>query len=135
MYKADWNTFYRTPAMHALMTSKGDGAKRIWGTEVGYPTGTNPRAVSTSKQSDVRHRRGQAVDELELPRSALPVLDPRLQHQPVVLDGNMGLLYGSGARNPPTRRSKKLLRPLACRKRPGSGSQLVEAPGLVAGPS
>ena len=43
MYKADWNTFYRTPAVHALMVKHGDGAKRIWGTEAGYPTGSNPR--------------------------------------------------------------------------------------------
>jgi hypothetical protein len=43
MYKADWNTFYRTPDFHAVMTKNGDDAKQVWGTEVGFPTGTNAR--------------------------------------------------------------------------------------------
>ena len=52
MYKADWNTFYRTPDFHAIMTSHGDGAKAVWGTEMGYPTGTSSRAVNDQRQAD-----------------------------------------------------------------------------------
>ena len=52
MFKADWNTFYRTPDFHAVMTKQGDGAKVVWGTEIGYPTGTSSRAVSQTRQGD-----------------------------------------------------------------------------------
>jgi aryl-phospho-beta-D-glucosidase BglC (GH1 family) len=52
MFKADWNTFYRTPDFHAIMTKHGDGAKAVWGTEMGYPTGTSSRAVNEQRQAD-----------------------------------------------------------------------------------
>ena len=51
MHAAEWNTFYRTPDVHALMTRNGDGAKRVWGTEVGFPTGTGSKAVSEATQA------------------------------------------------------------------------------------
>jgi polysaccharide biosynthesis protein PslG len=51
MYPADWNTFYRTPDVHALVAHYGDGAKQIWGTEVGFPTGTAAKAVSQQMQA------------------------------------------------------------------------------------
>jgi hypothetical protein len=52
MYAAAWNTFYRTPDVHALMARNGDGAKQIWGTEIGFPTGTGSQAVSAAAQAD-----------------------------------------------------------------------------------
>jgi hypothetical protein len=52
MYKAEWNTFYRTPDFHGIMKYFGDGAKAVWGTELGYPTGTSSRAVSEQRQAD-----------------------------------------------------------------------------------
>jgi polysaccharide biosynthesis protein PslG len=51
MFKASWNTFYRTPDFHTVMTFFGDGAKKVWGTEVGYPTGTSSQAVSDQRQA------------------------------------------------------------------------------------
>src|SRR5258706_5457825 len=51
MYPAEWNTFFRTPDVHALMARNGDGDKRVWGTEVGFPTGTNSKAVSEAAQA------------------------------------------------------------------------------------
>jgi hypothetical protein len=51
MFKASWNTFYRTPDFHAIMAMFGDGAKKVWGTEVGYPTGTSSQAVSDQRQA------------------------------------------------------------------------------------
>lgn len=38
-------------AVHNLMTAYGDGAKQIWLTEVGAPTGTSPWAVSEEEQA------------------------------------------------------------------------------------
>ena len=40
MYAASWNAFYTTPNLYALMQERGDSAKKIWATEVGFPTGT-----------------------------------------------------------------------------------------------
>jgi hypothetical protein len=36
MFRAEWNAFYTTPKLHRIMTSHGDGNKKIWGTEFGY---------------------------------------------------------------------------------------------------
>jgi hypothetical protein len=51
MYPAAWNTFYRTPDVYALMARNSDGAKRVWGTEVGFPTGSGSKAVSEATQA------------------------------------------------------------------------------------
>ncbi|MDQ1466398.1 MAG: polysaccharide biosynthesis protein PslG [Actinomycetota bacterium] len=51
MYPAQWNTFYMATQTHAIMTARGDGAKPIWGTEIGWATGTGQKAVSESQQA------------------------------------------------------------------------------------
>ncbi len=43
--------FRDLPALHALMTQRGDGAKKVWITEYGAPTGTGPSAVSEQDQA------------------------------------------------------------------------------------
>jgi hypothetical protein len=48
--KASWNAFQQSRAIHDLMRSKGDGAKKIWATEIGFPTGRSDRAVSEKVQ-------------------------------------------------------------------------------------
>ena len=50
-YPASWNTFYMTPQTHAIMALHGDGAKPIWGTEIGWGTGTGAKAVSEAQQA------------------------------------------------------------------------------------
>ncbi|HEX4490896.1 MAG TPA: cellulase family glycosylhydrolase [Acidimicrobiia bacterium] len=52
MKKASWNVFYNTPTVHKLMADVGDGNKKIWGTEIGYPTGTSSKAVSEQTQAN-----------------------------------------------------------------------------------
>ncbi len=44
------NAFLQTARLHDLMIEHGDGAKRIWGTEVGAPT-RGPRSVSEKDQA------------------------------------------------------------------------------------
>jgi hypothetical protein len=44
------NAFLQTAKLHDLMVSFGDGAKKIWGTEVGAPT-RGPRSVSETNQA------------------------------------------------------------------------------------
>ncbi len=46
------NTFFTLPDTYQVMVDRGDGAKRIWGTEFGAPTGTSKRAVSGEEQAD-----------------------------------------------------------------------------------
>ncbi|MBX7450652.1 glycoside hydrolase family 5 protein [Mycolicibacterium sp. 3033] len=43
--------FHDLPAMHDVMVQRGDGAKKIWITEYGAPTGTGPNAVSEREQA------------------------------------------------------------------------------------
>ncbi len=52
MYPGSWNAFYTASEMHALMQQRGDGAKKIWATEVGFPTGTaSGRSVDEATQA------------------------------------------------------------------------------------
>lgn len=50
---ASWNTFQRLPLVHDVMSNNGDGAKKLWLTEYGAPTGTGTGAVSEAKQADL----------------------------------------------------------------------------------
>lgn len=47
----DWNTFNRLPDIHDVMVQAGDGAKPLWLTEYGAPTGASDRAVSSRRQA------------------------------------------------------------------------------------
>ena len=38
---ASWNAFTQTKYLHDMMVQNGDGAKKIWGTEAGAPTGAD----------------------------------------------------------------------------------------------
>ena len=38
--------------MYDIMNSNGDGGKKIWATEFGFPTGTNARSISESLQAE-----------------------------------------------------------------------------------
>jgi len=41
LVKAEWNAMTQTQYLHNIMVQNGDGAKKIWGTESGAPTGSN----------------------------------------------------------------------------------------------
>jgi hypothetical protein len=44
----NWNAFGGvTPRLHDLMVARGDGAKKIWGTEMGAPVPTYRQGVTT----------------------------------------------------------------------------------------
>jgi hypothetical protein len=47
---ADWSAFQQTKDLYAEMSSQGDGNKKIWGTEIVWPTGTASWAVSETVQ-------------------------------------------------------------------------------------
>jgi hypothetical protein len=41
LIEAPWNAFYQTASLYLTMAIHGDGAKKIWGTESGAPTGAD----------------------------------------------------------------------------------------------
>lgn len=47
----DWNQWNSMPKTYDIMVANGDGAKKIWATEYGAPTGANSRAVSEADQA------------------------------------------------------------------------------------
>lgn len=47
-----WNPFYNTPALYDVLAAHGDGGMEIWGTEIGFPTGTSTKAVNEATQAD-----------------------------------------------------------------------------------
>lgn len=46
-----WNAFTQTQDLYDVMVANGDGAKKIWGTEAGAPTGTSGNAVTETQQA------------------------------------------------------------------------------------
>jgi hypothetical protein len=48
--KASWNAFQQTTALHNEMAAHGDGNKKVWATELTFPTGTSGDAVSEPTQ-------------------------------------------------------------------------------------
>jgi hypothetical protein len=46
----DWNSFQQSKDLYAEMVAHGDGAKKVWATEIGWPTGTSNRSVSETVQ-------------------------------------------------------------------------------------
>jgi hypothetical protein len=50
-----WNAYTQTLALHVVMAEHGDGAKKIWGTEVGAPSGTDSRALTEAQQAQWVH--------------------------------------------------------------------------------
>jgi aryl-phospho-beta-D-glucosidase BglC (GH1 family) len=100
MFKAAWNTFYRTPDFHAIMTAFGDGAKAVWGTEVGYPTGTSTQAVTEQRQAA---NLVAAIDQWKAwtftgPLIVFTVRDA--SSNAATVDDNMGMLRVNGVAKP-----------------------------------
>jgi hypothetical protein len=50
-----WNAYTQTVGLHLIMAAHGDDGKKIWGTEVGAPTGTDDRALSETEQAKWVH--------------------------------------------------------------------------------
>ena len=47
----DWNAFTQTQMLYDVMVANGDGNKKVWGTEMGAPTGSDPEALTEVQQS------------------------------------------------------------------------------------
>jgi hypothetical protein len=51
--EASWSAFQQTPDIHSVMRAHGDRTKRIWASEIGFPTGRT--AVSVSEQTQAKY--------------------------------------------------------------------------------
>ena len=50
-----WNPYTQTRSVYDVMVEFGDGAKKVWGTEMGVPTGTSVFAMSEADQAQWVH--------------------------------------------------------------------------------
>jgi len=46
-----WNAYRQTEYLHDVMVLNGDGAKKVWGTEMGAPTGTQAKDLTEAGQA------------------------------------------------------------------------------------
>ena len=81
----DWNAFTQTQTIYDVMVANGDGAKKVWGTEVGAPTGTDGerahRGAAGAVGPRLLHRAGTRPSGLHRTAGAVP--PPRQQQRPV----------------------------------------------------
>jgi len=47
----EWNAYRQTEFLHDIMAAHGDGAKKVWGTEMGAPTGTQAKDLTEAGQA------------------------------------------------------------------------------------
>jgi hypothetical protein len=47
----EWNAYRQTEFLHLIMAAHGDGAKKVWGTEMGAPTGTHSKSLTEAGQA------------------------------------------------------------------------------------
>ena len=58
----DWSGFYQAKLIHDLMVSKGDGAKKVWGTDKGAPSGCTYAQCITIDEAAGASRRDGPLD-------------------------------------------------------------------------
>jgi hypothetical protein len=47
----EWNAYRQAEFIHNIMAAHGDGAKKVWGTEMGAPTGTEAKDLTEAGQA------------------------------------------------------------------------------------
>jgi hypothetical protein len=57
---SNYNWLKKTTELHDVMVDNGDGAKKIWATEFGYPTNSGARGVSEAKKASYL-KKGAAI--------------------------------------------------------------------------
>jgi polysaccharide biosynthesis protein PslG len=80
----DWNGFYQAKLIHNVMVSKGDGAKKVWGTETGAPSGCTYAQCITI--DDAARRISGVMDRWTIEWGSFtgPLMFHELQEQPGV---------------------------------------------------
>jgi polysaccharide biosynthesis protein PslG len=114
-FPADYNTFLATPALHQVMVDHGDGAKPIWGTEIGAPTGNGGGSVTEAVQA-------QIVEQAYAQWNAWPFTGPLIWFSfedagfnAANRDDHYGLLTADGREKPSFAVFRAVVRALASR--------------------
>jgi hypothetical protein len=93
-----WNTFIRMPLVHDIMAAQGDGAKKIWMTEFGAPTGTNRDAVTEAKQAQIITEAYRAIRQWPWAGPLFWYAPRDSGTDPANRDENFGILRADGSR-------------------------------------
>ena len=117
---ADWNAYQRMELTRNTMKSRGDGAKQIWITEFGAPTGGDPaRAVSLGEQA-------QALVTVLTRAGTDPLLGPVFVHSSrdrgsdaYDIEDHFGVLFQDFSPKPAYTAIQKIA---ACDRAPQAGS-------------
>ncbi|MGZ4674989.1 MAG: beta-xylosidase [Acidimicrobiia bacterium] len=97
-----WNTFTMTTTLHDIMAAHGDGAKKVWGTEMGAPTGTDEQTLTENQQAQWVHDYfigwNTTLRDITGPLVWMPLRDAGTN----IANrwDNMGLLYNNGFPKP-----------------------------------
>jgi hypothetical protein len=117
-FPADYNTFLATPALYQVMVDHGDAAKRIWGTEIGAPTGGGGGSVTEAVQA-------QIVAQAYQQWTAWPFTGPLLWFtfedagfDPANRDDHYGLIDAAGREKPGFAAFRTVVRDLLDRQPP-----------------
>jgi polysaccharide biosynthesis protein PslG len=82
----DWSGFYQAKLIHNLMVSKGDGDKKVWGTETGAPSGCTYAQCITIDEAARRITGVMDRWTVEFGSFTGPLMFHELQEQPGVTD-------------------------------------------------
>ena len=97
---SEYNFFYNAPWMYGVMVQNGAAGKQVWATEVGFPTGTYPGAVSEEEQAKIVTHIvwGWFAYEFAGPLFLFTYID--YEPSPLQAFGNMGLVRIDGTPKP-----------------------------------
>ncbi len=118
LYAAPWNAFTQTKDLHDIMVENGDGAKKIWGTEAGAPTGANLGSCGQIGKSVTEAQQAQFLaDYLQGWNTDFgSFTGPFVWYQtrdngtdPMNYDDHLGLLHRDWSEKPAYRTLKRLL--------------------------
>ena len=92
MDRSSSNTFDEMPTFHQIMVNNGDGAKQIWSTQFGIPTGTDTAGGAVSVQSQAQQL-SEAFAQIKRWSWAGPLFYYNWQDGPdaATIDQNFGL--------------------------------------------
>ena len=115
---ASWNAFTQTKDLHDIMVQNGDGAKKVWGTEAGAPTGSNVGPCGSIGTSVTEAQQAQFVSDYFTGwhRDFASFTGPLIWYQirdngtaPANYDDHLGLLHRDWSEKPAYRTFKRLI--------------------------
>lgn len=108
---SSWNSFYRLPLLYDVMVEHGDGAKKIWSTEFGAPTGLAPNAVSEAEQAAILTEAYNAITQWPWAGPMMWYSARDVIADPTIWDGNCGLVRYDFSAKPALSAFTQLMRP------------------------